>query len=74
MSNTNALVRYDGCRVQVDKLVEARADMGVVERAIESYALDSDEKAALWLWANGRRDQRVSAGAGRPLLGHTDPY
>jgi hypothetical protein len=50
---------FDCCRAGVNELLDANVEMDVVERAIDTYALDSEEKDALWLWASGRRDCRV---------------
>jgi hypothetical protein len=41
--------------------------MGVVETAIDAYALDRDEKDALWLWSYGRRARNAS-GRQRPAM------
>lgn len=65
MSSANAPAVFDGCRASVDELLDAGVDMGVVERTIDDYALDREEKDALWLWASGRRD-RLIGGGGRP--------
>ncbi len=65
MSSTDVPVLFDGCRARVDELLDAHADMGVVERAIDASALNGEEKDALWLWASGRRDRLISHG-GRP--------
>jgi hypothetical protein len=65
MSSSDAPVLFDGCRARVDDLLDAHADMGVVERAIDASALGREEKDALWLWASGRRAGLVGDG-GRP--------
>jgi len=62
MTRTEAPVHFDGCRERVDELVETHADMGVVERTIDTYALGREEKDALWLWASGRRDRLATHG------------
>lgn len=47
---------YDGCRNRLGDLLDAgERDLGVLERAIETYALGHDDKDALWLWAVARR-------------------
>jgi hypothetical protein len=56
MTTTGIPVAFDGCRARVDELLDARADMEAVERAIDVCVLDRDEKDALWLWASGRHD------------------
>jgi hypothetical protein len=56
MTSTRAPLPFDGCRERLDELLGARADMDVVERVIDTCALDRDEKDALWLWASGQRD------------------
>jgi hypothetical protein len=43
---------FDCCRAGVAELLHARADFDVVEGTIDSYALDRDQKDALWLWAS----------------------
>jgi hypothetical protein len=55
---------FDGCRDRVGELLDARADMGVVERTIDAYALDRDEKDALWLWSRGRTPRGHARHAG----------
>lgn len=42
---------FDGCRERLQALLGGHADLTVVEHTIASYPLDSEEKAALWLWA-----------------------
>jgi len=51
MSTIDAATVFDGCRERLQRLLGDHVDIGVVERAIASYPLDEDEKAALWLWA-----------------------
>ena len=51
MSTIDAAAVFDGCREGLQRLLGDRVDIDVVERAIASYPLDDDEKAALWLWA-----------------------
>jgi hypothetical protein len=55
---------FDGCRDGVEKLLDARADMSVVESTIDAYALDRDEKDALWLWSRGRRPRSHARNTG----------
>lgn len=50
---------FDGYRAWIDELLDARADMELIERAIDGCVLDRDEKDALWLWASGRGDRRT---------------
>jgi hypothetical protein len=57
MSTTGNPFPFEGCRARVDELLDARADMEVVEQAIDACGLDRDEKDALWLWASGRRQR-----------------
>jgi hypothetical protein len=57
MTTTGAPIRFDGCRARVDELLDAHADMELVERTIDACVLDRDEKDALWLWASGRHDR-----------------
>lgn len=59
---------FDGCRDRVEELLDARADMGVVERTIDAYALDRDEKDALWLWSHGRAPRGHARGLQRSVL------
>jgi hypothetical protein len=47
--STDAPAHYDYCRAWVDALLDANADIAVVERTIDAYRLDSNAKAALWL-------------------------
>lgn len=65
MSTVDAPPVFDCCRDAVTELVEAGADVDVVERAIETYALDRDEKDALWLWLWGLRRPTRSAARAR---------
>lgn len=51
---------FDFCRAGVADLLDAHVDMETVERTIDAYALQGDEKDALWLWAIGRRDHDSS--------------
>ena len=53
--SSKATAVFDGCLDRVGKLLDANADMRVVERTIDAYALDRDEKDALWLWSDGQR-------------------
>lgn len=62
MTRASAPAFFDGCRARVDELLDAHADIGVVELTIDAYALDRDAKDALWLWVYGRRARRISHG------------
>lgn len=63
---------FDCCRDAITELVEAGADVDAVERAIETYGLDRDEKDALWLWLWGlSRPKRSAAGASFATSGTT---
>lgn len=71
MSSTKATAVFDGCRDRVDELLEANADMRVVDSTIDAYALDRDEKDALWLWSHGCRPRgraRTAGGRRRPAI------
>jgi hypothetical protein len=57
MTTNGIPLLFDGCRARVDELLDARADMEVVEQEIDACGLDRDEKDALWLWASGRRER-----------------
>jgi hypothetical protein len=59
---------FDGCRDRVEKLLDAHADMGVVESTIDAYALDRDEKDALWLWSRGQRPRSHARGRQRSAM------
>lgn len=65
MSTADAPLVFDCCRDAVTELVEAGADLDVVERAIETYGLDRDEKDALWLWLWGLSRPARSAARAR---------
>lgn len=52
---STALVFYDCCRAGIAELLEADADLDVVQATIDAYALAPEEKDALWRWAMGRR-------------------
>lgn len=75
---TGAAVGFEHCRAEVQKLVEGRTETDVVERVIDAYPLDREERGALWLWACGCRAWRRSkpigqdGAADRPRP-HTDP-
>jgi hypothetical protein len=51
MSTIDAATVFDSYRERLQGLLGDHADITVVERAIASYPLDDEEKAALWLWA-----------------------
>jgi len=51
MSTIDAATVFDACREQLQVLLDDRADIALVESAIDSYPLGDEEKAALWLWA-----------------------
>jgi len=51
MSTIDAATVFDACRERLQVLLGDRADIAVVETAIDSYPLGDEEKAALWLWA-----------------------
>ena len=59
-TSTDVPTFFDCCRAGVHELLAVNAEMDVVERTIGAYALDPEEKDALWLWASGRRDRLVS--------------
>lgn len=52
---------YETCRARLECLLDVAGDIDDVERTIEGYALDRENKAALWLWATARRAQPTSA-------------
>jgi hypothetical protein len=62
MTSTDAPVLFDGCRAQVEELLDAHVDMGLVERVIDASALGRDERDALWLWASGRSERLMGDG------------
>jgi len=66
--NSKATAVFDGCRDRVGKLLDAHADMGVVESAIDASALDRDEKDALWLWSHGRTPRSQARGRRRSAI------
>jgi len=53
---------FDCCRAGIAELLEADAAIDVLERTIDAYALDREEKAVLWLWAAARpaRSRRLA--------------
>ena len=65
---------FDRCRMEIDELLDARADMGLVERTTDAYALDDEEKDALWLWASGRRNRLASDASARSPIGRADAH
>jgi hypothetical protein len=72
MSGTAAPAAFDCYRARIGELLDGHADMVVVEHAIAAaYALDGEEKDALWLWASGRRDRRCSGAPEPPIIGST---
>ena len=58
MTTRGAPVSFEVCRARVDELLDARADMELVERTIDACMLDRDARDALWLWASGSWDRR----------------
>jgi hypothetical protein len=74
MSQATTPAVFDRCRARIEELLEGHADMSVVERTIDDqYALDRDQKDALWLWASGRRTRLISDPADGPFIGDTSP-
>lgn len=55
MSGIAGRIRFDRCRTRVGALLDASAEMSVVEHEIGTYQLDREEQAALWLWARFER-------------------
>jgi hypothetical protein len=71
VSIRKATAVFDGCRERVDDLLDANADRRLVDSTIDAYALDRDEKDALWLWSHGRRPRGQARAAGsrrRPAI------
>lgn len=65
MSGVNAtVVLFEGYRERLDDLIGVDTDIDDVERTIEGYALDRENKAALWLWATARRERRHRRASG----------
>jgi hypothetical protein len=72
MSSAAQAAFFDRWRAWIDELLDEHADMGVVEHAIDAaHALDGEEKDALWLWANGRRERIITGALERPIIGST---
>jgi hypothetical protein len=72
MTTAATAVFFDRWRTRIEQLLHEQADMGVVEHAIDAaYALDGEEKDALWLWAHWRRDRLASGAPERPIIGST---
>lgn len=69
MSSMDSPAFFDCCRAGVAELIDAGAGMEVVERTIDAYALDPDEKDALWLWARGRHDRLIGVRRDRHIVG-----
>jgi len=65
---------FDRCRVGIDELLGARTNMRTIEGTIDTYALDEEEKDALWLWASGRRDRHGSIPAELSAAGWGDGH
>jgi hypothetical protein len=59
MSNADTAVFFYYCRDGVAELLEAGANMHVVEDMIDASALPGEDKDALWLWASGRADRHI---------------
>jgi hypothetical protein len=77
VSSRKATAVFNGCRDRVDKLLDANADRRVVDSTIDAYALDRDEKDALWLWSHGRRpcsQARSAAGRQRSAMSEADGH
>jgi hypothetical protein len=60
MSNAHTAIFFDNCRDGVAELLEAGANMQVVEDMIDAYALPDEDKDALWLWASGPHARLMS--------------
>jgi hypothetical protein len=70
MSPSDAPNVFDRCRAQLDELLlDGRADMVVLQHAIDALPLDGDARDALWLWARGRHERRMTDASHRVLVG-----
>lgn len=68
MSVTDHAAVFDSYRTRLQDVLAENDDITSVEHVIDSYALDSEEKAALWLWAVAPR-ARSGNSAARRLVG-----
>jgi hypothetical protein len=68
MSATEIPDPFLSCRAGVGELLAGGVPMAEVERTIDAYPLDRDQKDALWLWAIGRREQPLHVGAYHPII------
>lgn len=69
MSATDHAAVFDSYRTRLQDVLAENDDITSVEHVIDSYALDSEEKAALWLWAIAPRDRSGNSAANRRLAG-----
>jgi hypothetical protein len=69
MSTLDPTSHFEGCRALLEKALSRDADIGDVEQAIDCFALDGEEKAALWLWATAQRNGAGAWVPGRSIIG-----
>lgn len=58
--------RFAACRVRVDRLIDAGVGSDEIERVIDSFSVDRDTRAALWLWATAPRSSARAGDLGMP--------
>ena len=68
MSAAEIPASFLACRAGVCELLAAGVEMAEVERTIDAYPLERDQKDALWLWAIVRREQPLHVGAYHPII------
>lgn len=61
MTASTAPGLYDSCRATLDAMMHAGASVQALERAIEAFPVDREERSALWLWATASAHTRRSS-------------
>ncbi len=69
MTRADTPAFFDCCCAGAAELLDAGAGMDVIQATIEAYALDREEKDALWLWAHGRHDRLIGDRLDRQIVG-----
>lgn len=65
----DATAIFEGYRALLEDAINHDAAIEDVEQEIDRFALDSEDKAALWLWATAQHEGTGSPGAARSVIG-----
>ena len=67
--SADATTIFEGYRALLEDAISQDAAIEDVEQEIDRFALDGEEKAALWLWATSQREGTGSPGTARTVIG-----